>query len=211
MWVSSYYLRQTTNYLNTLGNGTQELTIITDYLVTEAEFKSIVRAVQYQAPDWPTMDGEHAVHVSYEWACGELNDFDQIFLVTSPSIFPGVNAGADTIVCFPDTLSLNVASPLGTNFAWNNGDTSRIITVTEPGDYAVTVSNFCGADSAFFMVVANQDPPLTNESYLFELCPGDSVRFRPESDGARTHCWEDGSINPWRTFARREITGSYAE
>lgn len=186
--------------VTTEGNGTRELTIITDYEVSEADLRNILRAVEYRAPDWPTMDGEHTISIIYSWTCGTEELPNQQFTIISPPIFPGVGSGGDSTICFPDTLLLMVASPLGTEFNWSTGDTSRVIEVADPGVYSVTVSNFCGADSAFFTLTANEDPPLADDFFTFDLCPGDSVAFALPPALNTTGVWADGPVGVNRVF-----------
>ncbi|MFK8164174.1 MAG: gliding motility-associated C-terminal domain-containing protein [Lewinella sp.] len=103
----------------------------------------------------------------------------------------------------PNSLVLTVNSPLGARFRWNTGDTTRQLTVAQPGEYAVTVSNFCGADSAFFRVMENEAPPITDQQFEFTLCPGDSLRFMPEEEASEASFrWGNGSDVGPRTFTQ---------
>lgn len=65
-----------------------------------------------------------------------------------------VDLGPDTMfLCPGDTLILDAQNP-GASYAWSTPDTTRYLTVTQPGLYSVTVNSTCGAGSDQVAVVA---------------------------------------------------------
>ncbi|HEY4800128.1 MAG TPA: hypothetical protein VII99_13695, partial [Bacteroidia bacterium] len=62
--------------------------------------------------------------------------------VTNP---PVISFGNDTILCVGSNLTLDAGS--GYNYQWSTGNTTQIQVVSSPGNYSVTVTNFCGTAS----------------------------------------------------------------
>jgi|GEM_PF-5661089 len=66
---------------------------------------------------------------------------------------PVITASGSTSLCSGGSVTLT--APDGFNYSWSNGATTRAITVTQPGDYFVTVSDSgCNATSAPVHVTA---------------------------------------------------------
>jgi gliding motility-associated-like protein/uncharacterized repeat protein (TIGR01451 family) len=63
----------------------------------------------------------------------------------------------DTIICARAELDLN-AAPFGFNFLWDNGSTDSIRTITQPGNYEVTILDGCEPSYVFFIVT--EGPPI---------------------------------------------------
>lgn len=185
------------------GNNTRSIRVETNYALDQEQIDEIVRAIIYRAPDFTALDGTHPYQLFHEWFCGEVEGRRDSFIVTSPPIFPGEDQDVDTVLCFPNTLTLAVDGPPDARFSWNTGDSSRTLVVAQSGDYAVTVSNFCGADSAFFRVRANDSPTLEDRTFQFELCPGDTLNFVPATEAGTRYDWDDGVFSGDRDF----ITG----
>ena len=57
---------------------------------------------------------------------------------------PVVDLGPDSTHCPGDQIVLNAYFPPGATYLWNDGTTSHVITVTQPGVYYVDVTNECG-------------------------------------------------------------------
>lgn len=182
------------------GNNTRSIRIKTGYALDQEAINEIILAVTYRAPDFAVLDGDHPYQLFHEYLCGEVQGRQDTFIVVSPPIFPGEDQDVDTVLCFPNTLTLAVDGPLDAQFSWSTGDSSRMLLVSQAGDYAVTVSNFCGADSAFFRVTANEAPPLEDRAFEYDLCPGDTIRFVPTVEMGTRYQWEDGSSGGMRNF-----------
>ena len=86
---------------------------------------------------------------------------------------PTVQLGADTTLCFGETVSFNAFNSLANSYAWSTGETSSEITVSAEGDYGVTVSNECGNNSDTVTV--------TVEACACKLVSPDA--FTPDGDG----------------------------
>jgi gliding motility-associated-like protein len=72
-------------------------------------------------------------------ACGSVSD--TITITERPN--PVVDLGHDTVLCWGETLSVSLMHP-GCAYSWSHGATSSSIQITEPGLYAVTVTDNIG-------------------------------------------------------------------
>jgi photosystem II stability/assembly factor-like uncharacterized protein len=73
--------------------------------------------------------------------CGEISDTIKIERKTKPE----VDLGKDTILSKPFEITLD-AKNTGSSYLWNTGSTSKLINISDYGNYSVTVSNYCGID-----------------------------------------------------------------
>ncbi len=120
---------------------------------------------------------------------------------------PTVNLGNDTTICSPNTLVLNATSPLST-YLWQNGATTPTITVTQPGNYNVVVTNplgCSGTDNVDVIFSQKVNYTLGRDT---SLCTGASLVLNTNLTGAPgvTFLWNTGSIAPSITVA---TTGVY--
>ncbi|MDD2963546.1 MAG: IgGFc-binding protein [Bacteroidales bacterium] len=75
------------------------------------------------------------------------------------SSFSTVNLGPDRYLCPDDSLTLD-AGYGQSNYQWNTGDTTQMITVADTGQYWVTVSTgFCSASDTIFVHYTFSVPP----------------------------------------------------
>ena len=90
--------------------------------------------------------------------------------------------------------SITLTATAGSAFQWSTGATTQSITVSTPGTYQVTVTNYCGvATSAPMNVVIEPTPadPVTTNDLVCE--PGGSGTLTATSTGNIT--WTDGANN----------------
>ncbi|HSC40542.1 MAG TPA: PKD domain-containing protein, partial [Chitinophagaceae bacterium] len=128
-------------------------------------------------------------------------------ITTTKTVYVNTNAGLvflgnDTTLCYGNRLVLD-AGTLATKYLWSTGDTTRTISVKEPGTYSVTVGkNSCqGADTLVVATVFPLAPAIG--SNITSRCLPVAVRF---TDNTLTVCgtapitgwaWDfgDGSIS----------------
>jgi gliding motility-associated-like protein len=90
------------------------------------------------------------------------------------------------------TLDAGVIPP-GSVYAWSNSETTQTITVSQSGNYFVTISNSCGSiTSDTADVIINQLPntPLITSSGPTTFCIGDSVVLT--SSNPNNNLWSNG-------------------
>ena len=135
--------------------------------------------------------------------CG--NTQDMVTVYEAPEPMTGLD---DTIdVCsssFPYTLSLAQSSPVD-EILWSTGDITPQITVSGPGDYAVTISNTCYtiSDHVHVQIITTPDVTLPDTSVI---CLSDTLLLNADVPLA-TYLWQNGS-----TLSTFEVTapGWYA-
>lgn len=105
---------------------------------------------------------------------------------------PSVSLGDDQIACLGDTISLNVASSTG-QYLWNNGDTIPMRTITQAGDYWVTVRNdSCTTNDT--ISIAYEVPPTLNLQDT-TLCEGQTLVV-DLSHYNLNYTWFNGKTSP---------------
>lgn len=149
--------------------------------------------------------GEYSVTVTDGNQCRDT----LAFVIEGPDL-PMVELGETRSLCqgMPVTLSAGSFSV----YAWSTGAVTAEITVGQPGNYRVTVTNESGCKASDEVTVTEEEQiNLTIESDLFLLCPGDTLQLAVT--GAVQYRWVDpsGSLsatdipNP-RAFPRENTT-----
>ena len=94
-------------------------------------------------------------------------------------------------LCYGESVILK-ASPVGTAYAWSNGETTSSITVTEPGTYYCSVERECGAlyTDTVVVTLSASTPPLVDA--VEEICAGSSTDITASGDGFLN--WYDAPV-----------------
>ncbi|MEQ9187168.1 MAG: gliding motility-associated C-terminal domain-containing protein [Cryomorphaceae bacterium] len=134
--------------------------------------------------------GDTTVWVTLSGVCDTLSD-TVVFDFESP--IP-IDLGADTSFCAGNTTVLDPALTVNATWAWNTGDTSLVLVVSQTGQFVFSASNACGdfKDSIYIEVI-----PLPGDSTLL---PPDSIQCfdeafylsRPDNDSI-SFVWSDSS------------------
>ncbi len=107
-------------------------------------------------------------YVTQHNLCSSITDSIRVKKLTLSLEF-GFN---DTLLCRGDKLLLSASQPEGI-YLWNNGSSDAQLEITDAGDYAVTVSNYCGS--------------LDDEATVYyqncESCLHIPTAFTPNEDG----------------------------
>ncbi|MCF8365156.1 MAG: gliding motility-associated C-terminal domain-containing protein [Bacteroidales bacterium] len=132
-----------------------------------------------------SQSGTYWVEVIDEYGCF---GYDTINLTFLPS--PDISFGNDTLICFDQTLSLNVGEGFD-NILWQDGSQGQSFLVTEPGLYWVNVSNDCGLGGDTISVEFSEpfDISLGNDT---SFCYGQSYML-DAGEGFLDYLWNDGS------------------
>ncbi len=131
-------------------------------------------------------------------ACGSAQDMVTVYEAAQPN--PGLD---DTInLCanaLPFTLSVQ-EDPIVDHVIWSTGETTKQISVSVPGEYAVTVSNVChsNSDTVFLDIIT---APILTLPVTDVLCVGDTLLLNASIPDA-SYLWQDGS-----TLSTFEVTG----
>jgi len=104
---------------------------------------------------------------------------------------PPANLGYDIHIPhgFCDT-TINAGARF-TNYLWSTGDTTQTITVNQPGQYSVTVTDIFGFESSDSLMVYYPTPTLQTDS---TVCFGDTIKWNAGlQDTNYTFLWQDNS------------------
>ena len=96
--------------------------------------------------------------------------------------------GADTVLCKGD-LKLEIDIPCSSNL-WSTGNTSKFITVTQPGVYWVEVTGRCGIISDTIVVDYTNGPAIVLPADT-TICTGDSITLTATSTESN-YLWNTG-------------------
>lgn len=128
-------------------------------------------------------------------ACGIYTDTIELQVNSST---PPFSLAGDTVLCEAgDSLQVKGPDSLA-SYQWSTGDTSRSIWVKQGGNYALTVTNFCGYTSSDSLTVEGHRPLNPDLGPDTVLCAGSTYELDPGiSDFPIT--WNTGLSSPTLT------------
>lgn len=128
--------------------------------------------------------------------CGNASDTIKISSQTAPT----VDLGNDTLICGNATnILLDATNPGNAVYLWQNNSNAPTFTVTQAGQYYVTVANLCGMASDT-MYAVNIPAPQVNLGPDVTICLGNPVTFDATFPGA-TYLWHDNTTASTHTAA----------
>ncbi len=181
--------------------GHDTLICVPDYLI----LSPAISGASYHWQDNTTLDtyivqvtGHYSVTASLSGCTGA----DSIIVTVNTP--PVVHLGADTAICFHDSVILS-ATTSGATYHWQDNSTNATYIAVASNSYNVTVTvNGCsGTDTA--VVTVNALPVDTITSTSFIICNGDSVSIC-STDGFNTYEWNSGQNS---SCFNTITTGSY--
>ena len=141
--------------------------------------------------------GTYSVTVTDANGCSGVSA--PVTVVVNELPFSFIFATGPTEFCEGDSVDLVARESLA--YLWSNGDTTRIITVTESGTYSVVNidENGCQSESNEITVTVNPNPnPTIIASDTLAFCDGESVTlsiFEPSSPPFLTYNWSTGETS----------------
>lgn len=117
-----------------------------------------------------------------------------IFNACVSTLEPAITSNGSTTFCSGGFVQLT--SSMADSYLWSNGATTQTITVTEAGEYTVTVfdSDGCSATSEPIEVFVNDVPSAAvNTSGSTDLCSGESVTLTVLGTGS--YLWSNGATS----------------
>ncbi|MEO7214199.1 GH25 family lysozyme [Mucilaginibacter sp.] len=135
----------------------------------------------------------------------------------TPPSKPTITASGPLEFCQGGSVKLSASTCSGCTFKWSPGNqTTQSLTVTQPGDYSVTVSNGCSPSATSSQTTVSVNPMVSPDvkisaSTPTTICLGQSVTFTaaPTNGGtAPTYQWKIGNSNvgTGKTFTSSSIT-----
>lgn len=116
--------------------------------------------------------------------------YDTISIIVHVS--PAIMLGKDTSICSKDTLILNAGNGFS-SYAWNNGQTTQQLHVSQAGSYTVIATTAQGCSSSDTVVVEKVFPlPFPELQKDIVLCEGIPYNLSAKA-GYVFYTWNDGS------------------
>jgi hypothetical protein len=156
-----------------------------------------------------TTSGSYWCEVTYNNGCKARTEIITVTVVPKPSV--SITANGPTTFCEGGSVVLDAGAGFAT-YAWSNGQqtvgTNRTLTVTQSGNYTVTVTNNigCSATSQPVTVTVYPKPaPQIQASGPIEFCEGGSVTLDAGA-GFASYQWSNGATTRTITVTQQ---GSY--
>jgi len=134
-----------------------------------------------------------ALHIAYSGSGYPLiDDISLVSDTTRPMIsLSEFSLGNDTVLCSGQSLTIG-GQPNFFHYWWNTGDTTRFITVSQPGTYSCTIDYGCGT----FTDTINLLSPIAVSVHIPDtaLCPGQS--YTPAAPpGYQHYLWSNNDTS----------------
>jgi gliding motility-associated-like protein len=130
---------------------------------------------------------------------------DSIDILVKP--LPQVNLGKDTTICEDNTYTLN-ATNTNSTYKWQDGATTATYTVSQVGQYHVTVTKL-GCITKDTINISYQLKPQFDLGIDQLICPNFTITLQPKFLSTDTlplqYQWQDGSSNPSYTATQQGI------
>ena len=135
--------------------------------------------------------------VTLDDGCHITSDNIQVNVIELPAPF---SLGDDTFLCDGDQLEYNFDPSLG-DFMWYDNSTSPSYSITDPGMYALTISNMCGEYTDEIMVEGLAVPDIYLGPDEVFLCEGEfyDIELNPWQN---YFLWQDGSDENYFTITQ---------
>lgn len=119
---------------------------------------------------------------------------------------PIITSSGSSNLCSGSSMTLTATA--GTSFLWNTGATTQSITVTQPGSYSCTVTNYCGTATTEPFVVNNVTPNAPTVSDQ-SICGGQTATLTASATGNVRWFDEQGNlVNSGLTYTTPVLTQS---
>jgi gliding motility-associated-like protein len=156
------------------GDGTQLITLSNAGGAKSTDFKEALRLILYQNNAPSPTGGERTVEVQFTTASGSQSNIAIAYIqvIELPEVF--VDLGPDQVICEGETATFDAGHP-GATYHWSTNEMTQTITVTDDGQYIVTVSDgiLCpGVDTVILETIPVITVALTGE---VEICDNESA------------------------------------
>jgi len=157
--------------------------------------------------------------VAYQWSTGQYDDQIDVTSTSTMTVTAtganGCTATAQKLVtvnplpvavvtetvdiCRGMQAQLIADAPSGCSFEWSTGSHQSRISVTEAGEYSVTVTNANLCSQVYHSYVVVHELPQISIIGTSEICQGQSTALTVSGDGIAQYAWSNGDHNPSTT------------
>jgi len=114
----------------------------------------------------------------------------------TPPSTPTITPSGSTTFCAGVSVTLTSSSCTGCSYSWSNGANTQSITVSNSGNYTVTVSNGCSPDATSSPTIVTVNPvPSANPSSTNATCGNNDGSVSANANGGTpsyTYSWNNG-------------------
>ena len=145
---------------------------------------------------------------TYQDTLATVDGCDSVIITTLDVRQPALpNLGADTTLCGADAFV--IASNIGdVTYNWSTGSTDSTITVTDAGNYSLTVTDADGCQNENAIQINYNPYPVVELGNDTTLCPIDQRVLNASQDQGATYLWQDGSTSS--TIVVSDPGGTYS-
>ncbi|MBL0006222.1 MAG: hypothetical protein IPP25_03275 [Saprospiraceae bacterium] len=129
--------------------------------------------------------------VTLDDGCAASTDEINIVVLDPPLPF---DLGDDAFLCSGDEIEI-VFDPVLGDFLWQDGNTSSSYTIDIGGDYSLTISNMCGAETDDLVITDLEVPDVQIGPDEQTICSGEIIDIEIDPDLGDI-LWQDGSSEP---------------
>ena len=102
-------------------------------------------------------------------------------------------------ICRGQQALLTTDAPSGCTYYWSTGSHQSQISVSEAGDYQVTITNASLCSQVYHATVVVHELPQVSIIGTSEICEGQSTALTVSGDGITQYAWSNGDHNPSTT------------
>lgn len=104
-------------------------------------------------------------------------------------------------LCAGGQVQLSTDAPVGCTYTWSTGSHQSRITVSEAGDYTVTITNANQCSRVYHAIVTVYNPPQVNIIGNNSICLGQNTTFTATGEGQLQYSWSNGDHNVTTTVS----------
>ena len=146
----------------------------------------------------PTVNTTYTVIVTDENNCSANS-----YTTVTVNQLPIAAISGNSSICVGDTVPLTASG--GLHFAWSTGDTTKIVNVSNPLTYTVTVTSSTGCTSTASVTTTSAALPVVSISGTNTVCQGENASLT--ASGGTTYLWSTGASSP---AISTNIAGNYS-
>lgn len=109
---------------------------------------------------------------------------------------PIINLGNDTSICADLSIGLNATTANAVSYLWNTSATTPLITTTNAGLYAVTVTDNKGCIGSDSLTLTHYAVPVVNLGADTTLCAAQTLDLNATVTGAVSYLWSTSAVTP---------------
>jgi gliding motility-associated-like protein len=195
--------------INVDGQGTDVLTLSNAGGARSTDFIDALHLVHYANHALSPTNGLRTIEVQFTTASGGMSNVAAAYIQVQELQSLDVDLGPDQFICESGTVTLDAGAFSGATYTWSGGQMSQMITVSQDGEYSVTVSDdtHCpGSDTVTVVTVPVITVALTGDVLT---CDNETVTLTLQTNASFPITVEI-EADPGETFVFDDVIGTYS-